>query len=210
MIQSIRAVLPLLGILLLAPQMAARPAWAQPAPDVAERAARERAECLQALESRANGVRTEVGDAKSPEARNRLTVIGFMESISTGAVDAALAYFADDLVWWIPGDPEFVPFAGNRDKNEVDRMLRAASAGLGFCIVPDSFTAEADRVSVEARSFGLSRVGNIYNQKYHFLFTVSDGRIHQVKAYGDTLHASQVLQEVQADAKRSEPPPDSP
>ena len=35
--------------------------------------------------------------------------------------------------------------------------------------------------------------GKTYQNKYHFLMIVRDGKIHQVKEYLDTMHANEVL-----------------
>ena len=56
-----------------------------------------------------------------------------------------------------------------------------------------TMTAEEDRVSVEAESHGKHVSGQIYHQRYHYLFVIRDGKIEQAKEYFDTMHANQVL-----------------
>ena len=53
--------------------------------------------------------------------------------------------------------------------------------------------AEGERVAVEAESHGELNNGAIYNNHYHFLFIVRDGKITAIKEYNDTKHASDVL-----------------
>lgn len=187
----------LMALCLAVPLTAAAQTPAEIRPEIAERADRERAQCLADLAASAEAIHARYQGIGTTEAENKILVVNFMQRLSASDVGGTMALFADNLEWWIPGDPEHVPFAGVRSKAEVERMFRAASQGLGICMKPDTFTAEGDRVAVEARSYGLSRVGNIYNQQYHLLFTVADGRISRVKAYGDTLHASRVLKEVE-------------
>ena len=54
-------------------------------------------------------------------------------------------------------------------------------------------TAEGDRVAVEAESYAKMKNGKTYQNTYHFLFIVRDGKIQSVKEYLDTIHANAVL-----------------
>jgi uncharacterized protein len=54
-------------------------------------------------------------------------------------------------------------------------------------------TAEGDRVAVEAESHAKMKSGKLYQNKYHFLLTIRDGKIQGVKEYLDTAHADEVL-----------------
>ncbi len=49
--------------------------------------------------------------------------------------------------------------------------------------------AEGDQVAVEAESWGELKNGRVYNQEYHFLITLRDGKISAVREYLDTQHA---------------------
>ena len=60
-------------------------------------------------------------------------------------------------------------------------------------MTPKGLTAEGDRVAVEAESYGEMATGKIYNNLYHFLLEVRDGKIHAVREYLDTMHAKEVL-----------------
>ena len=63
----------------------------------------------------------------------------------------------------------------------------------GLRVTPTGLTAEGDRVAVEAESFAKMKNGKTYQNKYHFLFIVRDGKIQSVKEYLDTIHANEVL-----------------
>jgi ketosteroid isomerase-like protein len=54
-------------------------------------------------------------------------------------------------------------------------------------------TAEGDRVAVEAESRGLHVSGKLYNNLYHFLLVVREGKVHEFKEYLDTKLAHEVL-----------------
>lgn len=42
-------------------------------------------------------------------------------------------------------------------------------------------------------SYGENPDGSIYNNEYHMLFVVSDGKVQQVKEYLDTQHTFDVF-----------------
>jgi ketosteroid isomerase-like protein len=60
-------------------------------------------------------------------------------------------------------------------------------------VTPKGLTAEGDRVAAEVESYGETTTGKIYNNLYHFLFEVRDGKIQSVRGYLDTMHAKEVL-----------------
>ena len=49
--------------------------------------------------------------------------------------------------------------------------------------------AEGDKVAAEAHMTATTATGAVYDNLYHFLFTVEDGRISRMKEYMDTHHA---------------------
>ena len=54
-------------------------------------------------------------------------------------------------------------------------------------------TAEGERVAIEAESYGRHINGKTYNNLYHFLMVIRDGKISELKEYMDTMHANEVL-----------------
>jgi len=68
---------------------------------------------------------------------------------------------------------------------------RITRAGIRFTIV--SMTAEEDRVSCEARGESVLVNGVPYNNEYHFLFTVRDGKVVRMVEYMDSKLTEQVL-----------------
>ena len=49
--------------------------------------------------------------------------------------------------------------------------------------------AEGERVAVEATGFVELTDGRTYSPQYHFLVTVRDGKVFEVREYMDTQHA---------------------
>jgi len=73
----------------------------------------------------------------------------------------------------------------------VDPMPVFVGGGIRFTL--HAMTAEGDRVAAEVESYAELVSGTVYNNKYHMLFEMADGRIRVVKEYGDTLHAKEVF-----------------
>lgn len=126
---------------------------------------------------------------------NKNLVLNFFENFSAGKVNAALALMADSATWWIAGKPEQFVLAGTKTKAEFAELLNGIGAAMpkGLRVTPKGLTAEGDRVAAEAESYGETATGKIYNNLYHFLFDVRDGKIQAVREYLDTMHAKEVL-----------------
>ncbi|WP_203556975.1 nuclear transport factor 2 family protein [Bacillus sp. B15-48] len=60
-------------------------------------------------------------------------------------------------------------------------------------LTPLAITAEGNRVAVETESYTELTNGRVYNNLYHFLFIVEDGKIQKVKEYLDTEHTRDVF-----------------
>ena len=123
---------------------------------------------------------------------NKALVREFLTRFSSGEVAGTMEMMADDATWWVAGT---MPISGTYDKAQFARLL---SGVLETCtgpirITPREFTAEGDRVALEAESYTETKSGRIYNNLYHFVFKVRDGRIAGVKEYLDTMHANAVL-----------------
>jgi ketosteroid isomerase-like protein len=123
---------------------------------------------------------------------NKRLVRRFFEYLSTGDTKAVLDLYADDATDWTAGS---LAFSGRRSKQEVaplmEGILSAFPEGLRFTI--QGITAEGDRVAVEAESWGRHANGKIYNNLYHFLLVVREGKVREFKEYLDTQLAHEVL-----------------
>ncbi len=130
----------------------------------------------------------------SAEANKKL-VLGFFENFSSGKFDEALAMMADNATWWVAGKPDKFPLAGTKSKTQFAELVKGIGAAMpkGLRITPKGVTAEGDRVALEAESYGELANGKVYNNLYHFLIEVRDGKIQAVREYLDTMHANEVL-----------------
>lgn len=127
---------------------------------------------------------------------NKDLVRRYYEHVSNGERAQADALIADDATWWIAGDPAQFPIAGRRPIAEHQAMLRrwvAPSLPNGVRTRITGMTAEGDRVAVEMENQAQTAAGKLYNNRFHLLFEVRDGKIRAVREYLDTLHAEAVL-----------------
>lgn len=132
--------------------------------------------------------------ARTQEEANKAVVTEFMEVFSRGDVDAILGFLTDDATWWVAGTIDGI--SGEKDKAAFGEMLGGLStlttAGA-IALTPKALTAEGDRVAAETESYAEMSNGRVYNNLYHFVFELSDGRIRRVKEYLDTEHTRAVF-----------------
>jgi ketosteroid isomerase-like protein len=130
----------------------------------------------------------------SVEDDNRKIITEFMEVFSSGDVDGILSYLSDSATWWVAGN---IPgISGTKDKAAFGEMLSGISEATttgAIRLTPLGITAEGDRVAVETESYTELKNGRVYNNLYHFLFEVRDGKIESVKEYLDTEHTTAVF-----------------
>lgn len=123
---------------------------------------------------------------------NKALVTEFMRVFSSGDVDALMEMMDDEATWWVAGT---IPLSGTKSKLEFKEMLAgiADTCKGPIQLTPKSLVAEGDRVAAETESYAELNNGRIYNNDYHFVFVVGDGKVHEVKEYLDTMHTNDVF-----------------
>ena len=125
---------------------------------------------------------------------NKKLATEFLDRFSANDVAGALDTMSEDATWWIGGKPEQLPAAGLYTKQRIARLLHNMTgrlkAGLKMTVI--GMIAEGDKVAVEVESYGELENGRIYNQQYHMLITIRDGKISSVREYLDTQHVHAV------------------
>lgn len=122
---------------------------------------------------------------------NKATVKSFLAVFSTGDVAGILDGLEDDATWWVSG--RLQGLSGTYTKADLGPLLKGATALYttgALRITPLEMIAEGNRVAVEAESYAELTDGRIYNNLYHFVFEIRNGRIARVKEYMDTDHAN--------------------
>jgi uncharacterized protein len=122
---------------------------------------------------------------------NKQIAIRFFEALSSGS-ETYLDFYTDDSVIWTAGDNAI---GGTRTKKEIvdfaQGILAAFPSGITFKIT--GITAENDRVAVEVSGEAIHASGEEYNNQYHFLLTIKNGKIIELKEYMDTQLAAKIL-----------------
>ena len=121
---------------------------------------------------------------------NKQVAAEFFSRVSSGDIAGALATVTDDATWWIGGKAGSAPVAGMQSKEQIARILNRMVSQLkdGLKMTVKGMTAEDDRVAVEVESYGELNNGRVYNQEYHALMVIRDGKISAVREYLDTQH----------------------
>lgn len=126
---------------------------------------------------------------------NRRVAMAFFERYDAGDIPGALDLMAEDITYWLAGKPGSNATAGRaHSKAEMaDIFRRMGGAMTGPLRMQVKGTvAEGDKVAVEATSRGELRDGRVYDQEYHVLMTIRDGKIAAAREYMDTAHVMTV------------------
>ncbi len=103
---------------------------------------------------------------------------------------------AEDATWQLMARGKTYPYPSDYTKASYRALCEGSAAvfpsGLRFSIL--GTTAEKDRVAVEAESYGTTREGKLYNNVYHLLILLADGKITAAREYLDSGHATEVLE----------------
>ena len=130
---------------------------------------------------------------------NKELVRKLFDDMNTGDTHRSLASLPDDYTHTVPGKSAF---AGTRTMAQLREMLQGVGIIFpnGLKMTIKGMTAEGDRVAVEAESYGETADGNVYNNEYHWLFEVRDGKIQAAREYMCTAHAVEVFGPLMANA----------
>lgn len=131
---------------------------------------------------------------KDVEVANKELVAEFMEVFSGGDVGKIMSYLADSATWTVRGNLEGL--SGTHDKGAFEQILAGlapATTTGAIRLTPLAWTAEGDRVAVETESYAELENGRVYNNVYHFLFEVREGKIQKVTEYLDTEHTRAIF-----------------
>jgi uncharacterized protein len=122
---------------------------------------------------------------------NKDLVTDFVEAMRLSDIEKLQSVITDDFSWWINGKPAYLQTAGEHDKDFFIGFF-GGGADLfpeGAKFVVTGLVAEGDMVAAEATMTAKTAMGTLYENDYHFLFTLKDGKISRMKEYMDTHHA---------------------
>ncbi|WP_167828977.1 nuclear transport factor 2 family protein [Streptomyces sp. MZ04] len=113
----------------------------------------------------------------------------FWSKLQGGDRAGVLALLPDTLDWFVPGDPELVPWAGRRTaKAEIEEFLGM----LGGAMKPEmnkveQVVADASHAVVMGHfEHRCKATGKLFASPYALHLTVEDGLVHGYEIYEDT------------------------
>lgn len=123
---------------------------------------------------------------------NKVLVKSFLDALGAGDAERMKALITTDMTAIAIGTSVL---SATRSYDEVlgaAHMLKSATKnGIEFRIL--NLTAEADRVAAEVEGYSTLANGVPYNNWYHTLFFIRDGKICKMKEYFDTKLTDAVL-----------------
>jgi ketosteroid isomerase-like protein len=121
---------------------------------------------------------------------NKKIVNEFIEAMKTSNVDKLKTMITDDFSWWIIGKPEYLATAGEHDTEYFLGFFKGTELfPNGAEFKTTSMISEGNKVAAEAEFKAKTVMGTDYENSYHFLFIIENGKIKRMKEYMDTYHA---------------------
>lgn len=120
---------------------------------------------------------------------NKAMALKFLELAFANAMNEAIELLSANATWWVSGDPQRLPVAGEKNRTQTERVLRGMHKvlpeGMSYRVL--GVTAEGGRVAIEAEAEGRWYNDKRYVNCYHFLFRIEHGEIVAIREYLDTL-----------------------
>lgn len=116
--------------------------------------------------------------------QNKQVVRSWFDAINEGKEDVILGLTTEDFQFKaMARQPEWLLYNWNRNEfaKVPSTMSRLMAAPIRLSIV--DMTAEGDRVAVEAETDSRMLNGKRYNNAYHFVFKLRDGKFYEVREY---------------------------
>ena len=122
---------------------------------------------------------------------NKELVLEFVEAMRVSDVEKLGSMVTDDFTWRIAGKTDYLQTAGEHDKAFFLGFFGSGGDSFpnGVAFEGTGMVAEGDKVAAEARLTATTAMGTDYDNLYHFLFEIQDGRVSRMREYMDTHHA---------------------
>jgi uncharacterized protein len=130
---------------------------------------------------------------------NKAIVKEFLKGLGSGDAAKVASVIADDISAVCTGT-SCMSVARNREDvlGALAMLSQVTKNGIDFKIL--HLTAEEDRVSAEVEGKSTLANGTPYNNQYHFLFFIRNGKIYLIKEYMDTKKIDDCLKPLMAAA----------
>jgi ketosteroid isomerase-like protein len=123
---------------------------------------------------------------------NLSSVKTFLTEFSSGSMNKALTVLTDDAKWSIVQVARGVTISKSQLAERITAM-RASFKDNSMVLKVVGVIENGDRLSVELESFATTVLGKTYANKYCLVFTMSGGKIADVREYNDSMHVLEIL-----------------
>jgi len=88
-----------------------------------------------------------------------------------------------------------LPVSGEMDKSGITALMQSVRELVSgpLNMYPKAWTIEGNRVAVEVESSAVLNNGRTYNNLYHYLIVIKNGKIKTIKEYADTDQVRRVF-----------------
>lgn len=129
------------------------------------------------------------------QTNHKQLITDFFTRFVESDIEGLLALLADNVMWKMMGQQGGLPVSGEMDKKGItDLMLSVRELVEGpLNMHTKAWTIDGERIAVEVESSAVLKNGRTYNNLYHYLMVVKNGKIETIKEYADTDQVKRVF-----------------
>jgi uncharacterized protein len=125
---------------------------------------------------------------------NKQVVQRYFDAVNAGDEKAVYSLLTDDFQFKsMPRNPEWLKYRWNREQFAATPRLMSQTMNKPIVLKLLGMTAEDNRVCAEATSHGELKNGVVYENDYHFIFEIRDGKVAEVREYSCSYTAADVF-----------------
>lgn len=126
---------------------------------------------------------------------NKQLVTDFFTRFVESDIDGLLSLLDDQVVWKMMGQQGGLPVSGEMDKTGIKGLMESVrelvDGPLNMSL--KAWTIEGNRIAVEVESSAILNNSRTYNNLYHYLIVINNGKIKMIKEYADTDQVRRVF-----------------
>ena len=125
---------------------------------------------------------------------NKQLVLHYFDCVNRGDGKGIYGCLTEDFMFKsMPRHPEWLKYRWGRDEFSAIPELMAQQMKKPLVMTLLGMTAEENRVCAEAESWAELSDGRTYDNAYHFIFDIRDGKIAEVREYSCSYTAADVF-----------------
>jgi uncharacterized protein len=123
---------------------------------------------------------------------NKALVIEFFEAVGRGDTKKMDSLMTSDATWWVSPSTAFSGLHQKKDFLAILPTIFNDAAGI-LKFTHGEMTAESDRVSLHSKGHLSLNNGKTYQNNYHFLVHVKDGKVAKGQEWMDSAHVNDIF-----------------